>query len=90
MNMKKTVFATIIASIVSFSAFAQQVPSPSPSYAPIILDEAKFNNFYNALTEISMTQKTWQQIFALLQALERDALQERARNQLAPEEKKND
>lgn len=58
-------------------AFAQQ-PAPPPSYATIVLDEAKFTNFYNALTEIPMAQKTWQQIFSLLQSLERDALAERA------------
>lgn len=71
-----------VASFLVLSSLGMAIaqPAPPPSYATIVLDEAKFNGFYNALTEIPMSQKTWQQIFALLQALERDALQERAKS----------
>jgi len=59
-------------------AFAQQ----PPSYVTIVLDEAKFSAFYNSLSDIPMTGKTWQQIVALLQSLEREAAQERARTEV--------
>lgn len=74
----KKIIPLIIMSFISSAAIAQQ--QPTQTYAPIVLDEAKFDKFYSALSDIPMTQKTWQQIFALLQALERDALQERAKS----------
>lgn len=73
--MRKYLVAALFSLTISTTSFAQQ---PQNQYVTIVLDAPKFDAFYSALQEISMPQKSFQAIVALLQNIERQAQQEKA------------
>ncbi len=58
-------------------AYAQQQP-PFPQ-VPIVLDAQKFQIFYQQLIEIEMKPKAFNQIIGLIQQMEAQAVEEKAK-----------
>lgn len=67
----------LFASLIASPVFAQ-APQQQQQFVPIILDPIRFNDFYAELRKIPMPADAHERIAKLLDALERQAQQEKA------------